>query len=166
MADPRPALAPELSPALVEFLESGISVLVGTRDASFRPAAMRASGAKFSADRKRLVVYVAATVGEQIAKNARSTGRLAATFSRPYDHLSYQVKGQVLEVRPSSEADRAVQEQYLARFVAQLEIVGLPREITERLSYWPSYAIELAVDGLYVQTPGPAAGEVFAGGAA
>ena len=82
----------------------------------------------------------------------------AVTFSRPLTHYSIQVKGVASGVRPSTEADRVVQERYRAAYTEQLHAVGLPRAVAKRIAWWPSVAIDISVRDLFVQTPGPSAG--------
>ena len=143
---------------LVEFLESGISILVGTRDANNRPLSMRGVGAKVSDDRTKLSVLLPNRVAEGTVQNARATRRVAVTFARALDNRSVQLKGTVEVLRPGDEQDRAVLERYKEDFARILEIIGMPRAITERVAVWPLTIVELAVDGVFVQTPGPSAG--------
>lgn len=143
---------------LVEFLESGISILVGTRDTNNRPLSMRGVGAKVSEDRTRLGVLLPDRVAEGTVQNARATRRVAVTFARALDNRSVQLKGTVEVVRPGDERDRLVLERYKEDFARILELIGMPRAITERVAVWPLTVVEIAIDCVFVQTPGPSAG--------
>jgi hypothetical protein len=145
---------------LVEFFESGVSILVATRDSGMRPICARAAGASVRAGgaARAITVYLAETVAAETVANLRDNGQIAVTFSRPLTHYSIQVKGTCADVRPSSEEDRNVQLRYRAAYTEQLHAVGLPRTVAARLSWWPSVAIDVAVGDLFVQTPGPTAG--------
>ena len=143
---------------LAEFLEGGISILVGTRDAGLQPATLRAMGAAVDARGGRVTLYVPEATAERTIANLRDNGRIAVTFSRAVDHRSIQVKGTGAAIRRSGEQDRHIQERYLSRLVEGLSLVGFPAEAIRRASYWPSFAVEIDVTELYEQTPGPRAG--------
>jgi hypothetical protein len=158
----RPTLALPLTEELVEFIESGVSLLVGTRDASLRPECLRGVGAAVSADRKRLTVYLSSATAERTLSNLEQNGEIAVSFSRIIDHRTIQAKGKVVGIRPSGPDDRLIQERYLASFVEQVYLVGLPRTITRRLRISPSVAVDFEIREMFAQTPGPGAGRRIA----
>lgn len=147
-----------LSEDWVEFLESGVSMLVGSRNAELRPDCTRALGVTIGADRTTMTVFLNAALTQRMQADFADNGRIAATFSRPTDHRTVQVKGRVLAVRPTSDADRAVQERYLGAFAEQVAVVGLPRSVIRRVRVSPGIAVEVAIEDVYLQTPGPGAG--------
>jgi hypothetical protein len=143
---------------LVEFVESGVSVLVGTRDADLRPRASRAGAASVSKDRREVTIYMTDSwkgALEDIAQN----GEIAVNFTRPYDNHAVQLKGKVVRVAPPSETPRDLVERYLAAYAEQLYIVGIPRSLTKRLVVWPAVGVTFEVREMYVQTPGVDAGK-------
>ena len=156
-------MALKLSEELTEFIESGVSTIVGTRDAALRPCVMRASGAFVSEDREHLTVFLNQALAARTRQNLAQTGWIATTFSRPIDHRTLQVKGRVVELRPARAAERARIERYLAAFVEQLYCVGLPRALVRRLRVWPSLAVVIEATDVFSQTPGPGAGARIAG---
>lgn len=143
--------------SLVAYLESGVSVMVGTRNRELRPTAMRAAGARVHADGRTLDVYLPLVTADRAIADVRESGRAAISFSRPIDHLSVQLKGRA-RVREGGEPDRAAVSAYLSAFAEQLELVGLPRVLVERLTIWPAAVLEVEVESLFTQTPGPTAG--------
>jgi hypothetical protein len=149
---------PALTGEVVDFIESGVSILVGTRDARLRPACSRAMGAKVDAAHDRVTIHLPQSSSARTLANLRDNAQIAVTFSRPLTHRSLQLKGVCTEVRAGTEADRSAQEQYRAAYVEQLQLVGVPRALSTRLSFWPSVAVEITVRDLFVQTPGPGAG--------
>ena len=151
-------MAVRLSEELAEFIESGVSMLVGTRDASLRPQVQRAVGAVVGADRESLTVFLTKAIAAKSVANLEDNGCIALTMSRPYDHRSLQVKGKVLGMRDGTDAERVQQERWHAGFVEHLYIVGLPRSLIRRLAVFPSIAVTLRIDDVFVQTPGPGAG--------
>ncbi|MEA2752320.1 MAG: hypothetical protein QOI41_6463, partial [Myxococcales bacterium] len=158
-------LATPISEELASFLESGISILVGTRDAQRRPTAMRAMGASVAADRRTVTIFLPEQTAARTLANLalEDGGRIAVTFSRPSDYRSLQIKGRCLGTRRTTEEERTKLESYSAAFVVDLEVVGLARQLTERLTSWPSIALQVAIEDLYEQTPGPGAGQKLDG---
>ena len=152
-----------ISPDLAEFIEAGVSVQVGTRDARLVPECQRAVGARVEPDREQVTVYVPCGVGERIAADARETGRIAVCFSRIADHHSIQLKGAVSEVRLAQAGERERIGRYLRSLAEVLGSLGLPHAITLRLAHWPCFAIRFRVETSFVQTPGPGAGRPVAG---
>jgi hypothetical protein len=103
-------------------------------------------------------VYLTKQVAERAIANLLDNGKIALTCSRPYDHRCMQVKGTLISLRDGVEADRVQQERYLAAFVEQVYIVGLPRGVMRQLRIFPSIAVSFAAEDVFVQTPGPGAG--------
>lgn len=154
-------MAVRLSEELAEFVEGGLSMLVGTRDAALRPQVDRAVGAFVGPDRESVTVYLNKTLATKAVANLQDNGQVALTVSRPYDHRSLQVKGQLVSLRDGAEEDRIKQERWLAGFVEHLYIVGLPRSVIRQLKIFPSVALTMRIDDIFVQTPGPGAGRRF-----
>jgi len=146
-----------ISRELAEFLESGISVLVGSRDARLLPEVARAFGARVEAGGRELTVFVPVATAERTLANARENGRLAVCFSA-IDHRSYQVKGRMKGVRAADEDDRRSIERYRAALAHIYGTVGMPPRLTYRINHWPAHAVRLEVETIFLQTPGPGAG--------
>jgi len=147
-----------LGEPLVEFLESGVSIVVGSRDANNRPECARGLGVKVADDRRTLSLYLNAALAERMRADFADNGRIAIGFSRIVDHRAVQLKGRVIGMRPATEADHAVQDRYLAAFAEQVSYAGLPRSVVRSVRLRPALAVELEVDELFHQTPGPGAG--------
>jgi hypothetical protein len=148
-----------LSAELVDFVEGGVSILVGTRDEALKPEAMRALGAQVGAGRDTIVLFLPEATSVRTRANAEKTGVLAVTFSRILDHKTIQVKGRVNFIRPTTAEERALQERYHVAFSEQLSLAGVARSVSRRARKFPSWAVEVSVDELFAQTPGPGAGK-------
>lgn len=148
-----------ISPELQQYLESGISILVGSRDARMLPACMRAFGARVDAGGRELSVFLPDATNRATLANLRDNSRIAVCFSRPQDHRSLQLKGPVLQLRPAADGERGLVTRYCEALAATLAFVGLPPATTLRMAHWPCHAVRLAVEQVFVQTPGPSAGE-------
>ena len=151
-----------IAPELATFLESGVSVLVGTRDARLVSECQRALGMSVDPDRRHLTVFVPCAVGERIVADARANGRIAVCCARVADHQSIQLKGEAVEIREATEAERAGIDRYREAFADVLAEIGMPRALTLRMAHKPCWAIRVRVDTSFVQTPGPGAGRPLA----
>jgi S-adenosylmethionine:tRNA-ribosyltransferase-isomerase (queuine synthetase) len=143
---------------LVEFFESGVSILVATRDAALRPTCVRAMGASVRRADNVVTIYVPEVVSSRTVTNLGDNGQVAVTFSRPLTHYSIQIKGTCAAPRRSDDDARRTQERYRAAYAEQLHAVGLPRSATARIVWWPSLAMDVVVRDVFLQTPGPGAG--------
>jgi hypothetical protein len=150
-----------ISPELAAFLQSGIAILVGTRDGRLLPECTRGIGARVEAaeaGRAEVTVFVADAVAGATLANLRDNGRIAVAFSRASDHRTFQLKGRLVALGPATERDRADIEQYRCAWATSLAEVGLPPRVTLRMAHWPAHAARFRVDDVFVQTPGPGAG--------
>jgi len=146
---------------LVDYLESGVSILVGTRDARNIPEVARGVGAAVSKDRTKVTVYLTEAWSEVPLANLAGNGEIAVGFSRPLDNFAIQLKGRVTAIVRSASADRSVVDRYHNVYGEQLYMTGLPRSITRRLAFWPAAAVTFEVRDLFLQTPGPDAGKRY-----
>jgi hypothetical protein len=153
-----------ITPELAEFFASGIATIVGSCDERLRPDCMRAIGVRADAATGEVEVLLPVANAERTLANLRANGRIAVTFGRAVDHRSIQVKGRMLEIRDGVEADRELAEQFLRNLAADWVPGGIPPRITKSLTSWPAAVVRLAVEELFVQTPGPGAGAELAGG--
>ena len=144
---------------LVDFVESGVSVLIGTRDAALEPEAQRAVGAIASRDRSRIEVLVPELTGRRTLANLEAGSPVAVTFSRIVDHRTVQVKGPCAAVRAANAQEVVVALRYVAAFTEALYFIGMSRATARRLRIEPLWVVEVVVGELFEQTPGPSAGE-------
>jgi len=150
-----------IDPALVEFLSSGVVLGCASRDARLVPRSVWPVGIRVEAGGEEVTVFLpVATAGEVVA-NLRDNRRIAVVATAPVDHRSVQLKGQVLEIRPAADDERAQTDGYRAALGRTLEPLGVPRMFVLRLAHWPAHAVRFRVEHLFVQTPGPAAGRTF-----
>ena len=143
---------------LAGFLEEGLSIHIGTRDAALHPEGGRAAAVTVSADGRQLVVYVPEAAFSRIRPNIEANAYAAIGFGRPVDDRACQVKGNVLSVRPATEDERAVVTLQWDGFMRQLEMIGIPRRLAANWSMWPAVALTMKVTAVFEQTPGPQAG--------
>lgn len=152
---------------LQQFLESGVSVLVGTRDRMLVPEAVRGFGLQVVADGRELDVYLPEAWAERTLANLADNRRVAVSVARPEDHRSVQVKGAMIAIREAGAPERAALERYRDALIANFSVIGYPPRLFHRLNVWPCRVVRMRVESLYEQTPGPRAGApLLAGGVA
>jgi hypothetical protein len=144
---------------MVEFLHGPQLMFVGTRDEKLRPAASWAFGALADAANDTVTIFVPDIEGETTFRNLEDNGLVALTVTDAATHETYQFKGKCIETRPSSERDHAVQDIYISKVIAHLGPLGYSEEIWNGFVPYPGKAVSFNVEDIFVQTPGPGAGE-------
>ena len=150
-----------ISPDLHEFIESGISILVGTRGDRLLPECCRAVGAKVENEGRELTVYLPQATAGTTLSNLRNNGRIAVCFSRSGDHRSIQIKGRLLAITDGGEEARRVILKYRSALAESWGVIGVPPRITLRMAHWPCHEARFQVTSLFNQSPGPGAGSTL-----
>jgi len=143
---------------ILRCLEYGMSVLVGSVDAEGNPACCRAVGLKSCDDLATLTVFVPVATSADTMANLAATGRLAVGGTHPIEHCATQLKGVVQATRRAREGEEPFIREHLGGFVAILNSLGYPPRVTNAVVHWPAFAIDMRVDEIYEQSPGPKAG--------
>jgi len=149
---------------LKAFLESGPSVIVGTRDVGLAPEITRAWGPRVSEDRRSVSVCVPLATSAKTLDNLADNGRIALACALPTTVKSVQLKGTCIETSEPDAADLAAVEAHREAFAARNERIGVPRHMVETL--WRReletspvlVKIRFVPEQAFDQTPGPDAG--------
>ena len=151
--------APVLTPALIEFVHSGVAVGVATRDDMMQPAFARAWGPRVSADRRSLSVCVAAAEDSATRSNLEGNGAVALGFCPPTIAKALQVKGVAVVLGdPGPDALEPV-ERHVGAFRAECGRIGVSPEVANRMFDGSTLVlISVAIHEGFDQTPGPTAG--------
>ena len=147
-----------IAPQLASFLEEGIGIHLGSRNADLEPNGTRAVAAKADRDGAHLLVYVPVSSVGRVLPDLQANGQAAVLFGRPIDDRSVQVKGTFVDVRDGRDDERPLVLTQWDGYLHNLGLIGIPREIYNRWPTWPVAAIRLRVTALFEQTPGPGAG--------
>ena len=140
-------------------LDPGTSVLVASVDAKGLATCCRGVAVKSDDGFRTVTVYVPVATSRDVIANVAVTRRMAVSVTQPLDHQSVQLKGTTTSVRLAAEPEKQFVEQRLMKFADTLAEVGLPKRITRSIAHWPAFAIDLAVEQVFEQTPGPKAGQ-------
>lgn len=148
-----------IHPAMVELLQTGVSVVVGTRDAALMPECTRAWGIRVGTDRRTVTIFLTETISKQTFENLRENGHVAISCTRPTDHVACQLKGRLRAIRPADQRDREDSRQWHRAFVEEVVAVGMPASVCEAWITEPALAVDIDVTDVFHQTPGPGTGE-------
>jgi len=143
---------------LRKFVTGGVSVLVGTVDAEGMPASCRAIGVASRDGFESVTVYVPAATAQETVANVATTRRVAISCSHPLSHETIQIKGVTRGVRLAPPDEEPFVRERLAQLAGILSEIGLPQSVAASMSCWPAFAIEVSIEQLFDQTPGPNAG--------
>ena len=143
---------------LAAFLQEGIAIQIGTRNARLEPNGARVVAIKVEDDGQHVVAYVPKAAAPQVVPDLEANQQAALVFARPPDERACQVKGVFVEVRAARASERPFVSEQWGRWVHRLGSIGFPPAATENWQTWPCVAIRLRVTALFNQTPGPGAG--------
>jgi hypothetical protein len=151
-----------LDKSLTEFLEHGLAIHIGTRDAAMRPNGCRVTAVRVEDQGRHLVAYLPKAATPAVLDDLRSNGQAALSFARPTDDRAVQVKGEFISVRDADASDEAFVLDQWRSLVGELDAIGLaPLTSTNTWLMWPCVAVKIRVTAIFSQTPGPEAGAVL-----
>jgi hypothetical protein len=149
---------------LVRMADTGVVVIVGTRDADGVPEVSRAWGVRVPPERDVLEICVSSQVCGRTLDNLADNQQIAVTLTSPLNYRSFQVKGRAIETHSAAPSDVERITRHQRAFTDEVVSVGLPEPAAVRL-----FSIEMEdapeirrirvlVDAVFNQTPGPGAG--------
>jgi hypothetical protein len=139
-------------------LEPGMGLFVGTVDERGTPSCCRAVALRAGDADGTVVAYVPVATSRDTIANVAMTRRVAVVATHPIDHCSVQLKGTACTTRLARDEERDIIRARLEKFADILDTIGLPRRVVRSVAHWPSFAIEVRVEDVFDQTPGPKAG--------
>lgn len=149
---------------VIEVLHGPSVLQVATRDGELRPSHAYVTGVLVGDDRATVTFFVTEKRARGILRNLENNGRVALCAAQA-THEAYQLKGAFVSSRPASDDDYAFQEAYLARLWPALAQFW-PEEMVKPLFlgavYRPAVAITFRAEEVFLQTPGPGAGDKLA----
>jgi len=146
---------------LTEFLEQGVAIHIGTRNARLEPNGCRVTAVRVEDEGRCLVAYIPRVATKAVLDDLQSNGQAALSFARPADDRAVQVKGEFLSLKDADAAEEKFAASQWQGFLNQLDMIGLPGAGTATWTMWPCVAVRIRVTALFSQTPGPEAGAVL-----
>jgi hypothetical protein len=150
-----------LDRTLTEFLEQGLAVHIGTRDARMEPNGCRVTAVRVEDQGRQLIAYLPKAATPAVLADLRDNGQAALSFARPSDDRAVQVKGEFIDSRDADESEQAFVLGQLDGLLRQLEMVGIPAKASSTWKLWPCIVVRIRVTAIFSQTPGPDAGAVL-----
>jgi hypothetical protein len=149
---------------LVRMADTGVVVIVGTRDKDRVPEVSRAWGVRVLPECDALEVCVSSHVCGRTLDNLADNQQIAVTITSPLNYRSFQVKGRAIETGSIAPSDLERIMRHQRAFTDEVVSVGLPEPAAVRL-----FSIEMEdapeitkirvlVETVFNQTPGPGAG--------
>lgn len=143
---------------LAAFLQEGIAIEFGTRNARLEPSGARVVAVAVEPDGAHVVAYVPEAVAGELLPDLESNGQAAIVFARPPDERACQLKGEFAGARAATDDERGVVEGQWDRWLERLASIGYARQTFAHWTTWPCVAIRVRVNAIFNQTPGPGAG--------
>lgn len=156
-----------LSADHVQFIQSGVSVILASANADCAPSVARALGCRVGADSTTVELFLIASKAATVLDDLRAGQPIAVTFTRPSTHRTLQMKAARATLRSARADDRLRIAQYLADFVADVDtLMGMPQAALIRAALGRPDEVNVRVvlqpTALFEQTPGPRAGQALA----
>ena len=139
-------------------LDPGLSILVATVNAAGAPSCCRAIALASEDDLATATVYLPIATSQRIIQDVATTRRIAVAATHIVDHCSVQLKGTTATARIAREDEAVFVRARLEGFAAMLHQVGMPLRLARSMAHWPAFAVEMRVEEVFDQTPGPNAG--------
>jgi hypothetical protein len=143
---------------LAAFLQEGIAIQLGTRNAGLEPNGVRVVAAMVEDGGTHVVAFVPDTSARHVLPDLESNGQAALVFARPPDERACQLKGTFAGVRAATADERGMVQAQWDRWLERLATIGVARPAFDHWPAWPCVAIRVRVNAIFNQTPGPGAG--------
>jgi hypothetical protein len=141
----------------MSLIQSGVATWAATSGEDV-PELARVMGTRVGPNGETLTIWLPTVQLGRTLTNLERHKEIALFYCRVTDYRSVQVKGTVLSIREGTDIERAQCAAYVEQFAEQCAVIGMTREQVARMRFWPATVIELKVNALYQQTPGPQAG--------
>ena len=147
---------------IARFLEERANAaFAGTRSRDLVPLGHLVSGWSIGADGRTLTVLLARPLTAGLVESLEDNGEMALTVEEFPTHETYQFKGRYVRHRPAQPQDVALVDGIRERFIRNMRTVypAAPDGVVGSFILTPALAVEFEVTEVYVQTPGPGAGQ-------
>lgn len=148
---------------LAAFIEGQVMVVFAAADAAGRPMIGRAAGAR-CANSGEVDLFVSRARWGEVTDDLRVGSQIAATFSRPANYRTFQIKGVLTVIAPSGPSDLAAAARYIEAMTGSLLALGvLQSQVDQWLACDDMMTLRFRPGAIFAQTPGPGAGARLSG---
>jgi hypothetical protein len=135
-----------------------MSLYAGTVGTDGVPTGCRAVALTSMKDLAAITLYVPMATSRDLLAGIAATKRIAVVATYPPDHGTVQLKGTTGAIRLAADDERELIQDRVDGFAEVLHRLGYPLRLGRAINHWPAFAIEVTVDEVFEQTPGPNAG--------
>ncbi|MVW76446.1 hypothetical protein [Pseudomonas xionganensis] len=146
----------------IDFIQSGVSIAVASRDVRLVPSVSKAVGCRVAADGRQVTLLLDAGQSQQLLRDVAECGELAVVFCRPSSHRTLQLKGHdacLVELAPGDVERASVHVQAFAEDLLPLGYAEPFARATHGFCTEQLCALRFTLSDLFDQTPGPRAGQ-------
>ncbi|WP_415063441.1 hypothetical protein [Bdellovibrio sp.] len=144
---------------LKDIIKLGVGMVVATRDAQMRPDICDGAGINISSDASRMTIFLVQQRATRTLANIENNRSIAVSMSRPPTYAAAQIKGHVTRVRPLDPAEQPIAQECATAFQREIQLIGVTREAAMGLRLVPDIAVDVSIENIFIQTPGPKAGQ-------
>lgn len=149
-----------LSDEIVEFIESGLSIIVGVVGTNGRAQTGRALAARV-VGRSTIRIIYPSEGNSAVMATAQAGGPIAVTFSAPLSHRTIQIKGGLCKTEPLDPEDQINADRQAEAFAGVLRALGHTAAFVKAICDYRSSTLRVLsfpAEAAFEQTPGPGAG--------
>ncbi len=154
-----------IPPPIIRFIEERANIgFAGTRDATLAPRGHRVPGWRVGPDGRTFTAFLPESSSADALAAFLDNGRIAITIEEVGTHETYQLKGRYVSHRPVQPDDVDLASRARERFVKGLRAL-FTQAGAEALGACipvPALAVEVEIEEVFLQTPGPGAGSRIA----
>jgi hypothetical protein len=147
---------------LKRFLESGLVILVATRNDALQPFVTRGWGVFVHDDRVRVSVCVPRPSSARTLADVAANGSIAVSLGDQATFRAAQIKGRRAVVEDAGGAALERASEQFTLFAESAAKLGVPPHLAQALFTTDLVSITFVAEELFDQTPGPGAGKKVA----
>lgn len=157
-----PADPPRLTEDDARFIQSGLSITLGSRSETMQPSIAIGLACRVAPDRRQVSIILRPSQSADLLRDVRQTGLIAVALNQPTTHRTIQLKGSDARVHPIDAASISEVAAQTSAFIEEIVCIGAPPEDMVRayvqFDLHDIVAISFTLQAVFVSTPGPSAG--------
>jgi hypothetical protein len=140
-----------------DYLQLGIGMGMGTRDADLKPEYQRVLGCRV-VDNNHITFYFDLPTSRNTIRNLETNSELVIVgCSNTFE--SYQLKGKAIRWAKATPEEISNRDEYMVRFSTDMMVFGLPGNIVYNYPHSEMMSVLMEVADIFEQTPKAGTGE-------